>query len=344
MQKNTLAYFFYCILLSMLGIAAAFFLGWQEGGLPLAIHFLFTTILLAGLEISVSLDNAIVNTAVLRQMSPFWKTIFLTVGIAIAVCGMRVLFPLVIVTIAGNVDLHSAWIIATSHPDRYRLLMEQSHLAIMGFGGAFLLMVVLTFFFNQNKKTHWLPKIEPFLIRLGNIENATVSLSILIILGITLFLPPEKQFSFLLSAISGCSVHILLDIVRHFAGSQNISQATGRSGLIGFLYLEVLDSSFSFDGVIAAFAITDKFYLIAIGLGIGALFVRSMTIYLLKKGSLKHFIFLEPAAFWAIGFLVFIMFSSASGFELPGGEITTALTSMGILSLGIITSIRAKTR
>ncbi len=344
MQKTTLSYFFQSILLSLLGLTAAFFLGWQEGGLPLAIHFLFTTTLLAGLEISVSLDNAVVNATVLRQMSPFWQTMFLTVGIAIAVFGMRVLFPLVIITIAGNVDLHSAWIIATSQPERYRLLMQQSHLAIMGFGGAFLLTVVLTFFFNQNKKTHWLPKIEPFLVRLGSIENAAVGFSVLIILAITLFLPPEKQFSFLLSAVSGCSVHILLDIVKYFAGSQNISHTAAQSGLIGFLYLEILDSSFSFDGVIAAFAITDQFYLIAIGLGIGALFVRSMTVYLVKKDSLEHFIFLEPAAFWAIGFLVFVMFASAADFELPGGEATTALTSMGILSLGIITSLRVRNR
>ncbi len=305
----------------------------------MALQFLFTTSLLAGLEISVSLDNAVVNATILRVMTRFWRVIFLTIGIAVAVFGMRILFPILIVTFAGGVDFHSAWIIATSRPDKYQLLMEQSHLSIMGFGGSFLLMVALTFFLDQNKKTHWLPGIERVLVKLGGIENASASFGILFILGVTLTLASQQQYPFLLSALIGFSVHVGIDILKHFVGGGNIAAAAARNGFIGFIYLEILDSSFSFDGVVAAFAITANFWLIAIGLGIGALFVRSMTVYLVERGSLEQFVFLEPAAFWAIAFLVLVMFTSAAGYHLPGGEITTGLTSMFILCAGIISSI-----
>ena len=338
-QKNILTFFLESIILSVIGLSIAFYLGLQQGGLPMALQFLFTASLLAGLELSVSLDNAVVNETILRVMTHFWRIIFLTIGIAIAVFGMRVLFPILIVSFAGKVDFHTAWVIATSRPAEFQLLMEQSHLSIMGFGGAFLLMVALTFFLDQNKETHWLPGIERVLVKLGGVENAAASLGIFLILGVTFMLESQDQYPLLLSALIGFSVHVCIDVLKHFVGGGNIATVAARNGFIGFIYLEILDSSFSFDGVIAAFAITGNFWLIAIGLGIGALFVRSMTVYLVERGSLEQFVFLEPAAFWAIAFLVLVMFTAAAGHHLPGGEITTGLASMFILCTGVISSI-----
>jgi hypothetical protein len=83
-----------------------------------------------------------------------------------------------------------------------------------------------------------------------------------------------------------------------------------KAGLGAFLYLELLDASFSFDGVIGAFALSNNIFLIALGLGIGAMFVRSMTIYLVDKDTLGEFRFLEHGAFWAITVLGIIMVSS----------------------------------
>lgn len=337
--RSTISYFLESIILSLLGLAGAFYLGYHSGGLPMALAFLLTTSLLACLETSVSLDNAVVNATVLRVMTPFWRIMFLTVGIAIAVFGMRILFPILIISVAGHMEFSQAWIIATTRPEEYRQIMEGSHLGIMGFGGTFLLVVALTYFLNKEKETHWLPVIERMLSKVGGVDNAAASLTIGLVMVTTLFIPSTDKYTFLISALSGFAVHALIDVLKHVVGGGDIVTVAAKNGLVGLLYLEVLDSSFSFDGVVAAFAITNKFWLIAIGLGIGALFVRSMTVYLVAKGTLEQYIYLEPAAFWAIAFLVLVMFMSAAGHHLPGGEITTGLASMVILGAGVLTSI-----
>lgn len=340
--RSTLSFFLESIILSILGLAGAFYLGYQDGGLTLGLTFLMTTTLLACLETSVSLDNAVVNASVLRVMVPFWRIMFLTVGIAVAVFGMRIVFPILIIAMAGNMDFTQAWTVATTQPDEYIRIMQASHLGIMSFGGTFLLMVALTYFLNKEKETHWLPVVERLLTRVGGVDNAASSLAIGIVMGTTLFVPSAAKYVFLISALSGFAVHALTDVLKHAVGGGNIIAAAARNGFVGFIYLEILDASFSFDGVVAAFAITNKFWLIAIGLGIGALFVRSMTVYLVARGTLDQYQYLEPAAFWAIGFLVLVMFLSAAGHHLPGGELTTGLTSMVILGAGLITSIVQK--
>lgn len=338
-SRSTLSFFLESIVLSTLGLAAACYLGYEAGGTSMSMSFLLTTSLLACLEISVSLDNAVVNATVLRVMTPFWRVMFLTLGIAVAVFGMRILFPILIVSVAGNVEFTQAWIIATTKPLEYHQIMESSHLGIMGFGGTFLLMVALTYFLNHEKDTHWLPVVERLMIKVGGVDNAASSLSIGIIMVATLFIPSTEKYIFLISCLSGFAVHALIDVLKHIVGGGDIVTVAGKNGLVGFFYLEVLDSSFSFDGVVAAFAITNNFWLIAIGLGIGALFVRSMTVYLVARGTLDQYKYLEPAAFWAIGFLVLVMFLSAAGHHLPGGELTTGLASMVILAAGVVTSV-----
>lgn len=338
-QRSTISYFLESIIVTILGLGGAFALGHHSGGLPVALAFLLTTTLLSCLEVSVSLDNAVVNATVLRSMTPFWRTMFMTVGIAIAVFGMRVLFPILITAVAGNMHFTEAWTIATTQPERYRQIMEQSHLAIMGFGGAFLLMVALTYFLNIEKETHWLPGVEKFMARAGGVQNAAASLTIITVMLAGGLLPQSERYTFMISCLSGFAIHALIDVLKHLVGGGDIAVVAARNGLVGFLYLEILDSSFSFDGVVAAFAITNNFWLIALGLGIGAMFVRSMTVYLVARGTLEQYKYLEPAAFWAIAFLVAVMFLSAGGHHLPGGEITTGLTSMVILGAGVATSI-----
>ncbi len=343
-QRHWFFFFWESFLGTILGIGVAFWLGYQAGGPSEAIAYLITTTLLACLETSVSLDNAVVNAAVLRVMRPVWRFIFLTVGIAVAVFGMRILFPILITSVMGHVPLAEAWRIATTQPERYQALMEASHVSVMGFGGMFLLMVALTYFLNENKETHWVPWIERFLARAGNVENAAASLAIGVVLATLPFLPESNKYPFLISALAGFGVHALIDVLKHIVGGSDILEAASKNGLVGFVYLEILDSSFSFDGVVAAFALTNKFWLIALGLGIGALFVRSMTVYLVDRGTLEHFIYLEPAAFWAIAFLVSVMFASAAGHHLPGGEVTTAGASLVILLAGVITSAVSRRR
>jgi len=343
-QRPWFSFFWESFAGTILGLGIAFWLGYQAGGLPEAVAYLVTTTLLACLETSVSLDNAVVNAAVLRVMRPVWRVVFLTAGIAVAVFGMRILFPILITSVVGHVPLADAWTIATTQPERYQALMEESHVRVMGFGGMFLLMVALTYFLNENKKTHWIAWVEQLLARAGSVENAAASLAIGVVLTVTSVIPASDKYPFLVSALAGFAVHALIDVLKHLVGGSDILEAAAKNGLIGFVYLEILDSSFSFDGVVAAFAITNKFWLIALGLGIGALFVRSTTVYLVDRGTLEEFVYLEPAAFWAIVFLVVVMFASAAGHHLPGGEVSTALTSLAILAAGVISSIKAKRR
>ncbi|MBU2033178.1 MAG: DUF475 domain-containing protein, partial [Alphaproteobacteria bacterium] len=105
----------------------------------------------------------------------------------------------------------------------------------------------------------------------------------------------------------------------------------------GFLYLEVLDASFSFDGVIGAFALSNNMVVIALGLSIGAMFVRSMTIHLVKKGTLAAYRFLEHGAFWAIIVLGGIMLSSVV-VHIP--EAFTGLIGATLIGISLWWSVR----
>ncbi len=117
-----------------------------------------------------------------------------------------------------------------------------------------------------------------------------------------------------------------------------LAKATGKAGFFLFLYLEVLDASFSFDGVIGAFAITSDPIIIALGLGlIGAMFVRSITIYLVRKGTLSEYVFLEHGAHWAIGALALILMVSIG---VHVNEIVTGLIGVAFIGAAVISSIR----
>ena len=115
----------------------------------------------------------------------------------------------------------------------------------------------------------------------------------------------------------------------------------GRAGLASFLYLEVLDASFSFDGVIGAFAITKDVVIIMLGLGIGALFVRSITIYLVKHETLSAYRYLDHGAHYAVGALATIMMLSMH-FHVP--EVITGLIGILFISAGIWSSVRHNKR
>ena len=109
------------------------------------------------------------------------------------------------------------------------------------------------------------------------------------------------------------------------------------AGFASFMYLEVLDASFSFDGVIGAFALTNNLFIIALGLGIGAVFVRSLTIRLVEAGTLATYTFLEHGAFWAIGALSLIMYLKAAGVETP--EIVSGTIGAGLIGLSLVSSV-----
>ena len=289
--------------------------GFYFGGIP----GLMAVMMLGLLETSLSMDNAVVNAKQLLRMSAFWRKMFLTVGIIIAVFGMRILFPILIVSVTAGMSMVDVYNMAIDTPEQYAATLTSTHSMIAGFGGAFLMLVFLKFFLDDDKETHWLSWIEKPLAKLGKADSIQIVITLVALYFTSTYLPKPENMQFMMAGIAGIVLYVLVDSLELITGGGEEDDApvtpgaatvVMKNGLIGFLYLEVLDASFSFDGVIGAFAVTNNIFIIALGLGIGAMFVRSMTVYLVDKGTLAELRFLEHGAFWAIGALATIMFVS----------------------------------
>lgn len=267
-------------------------------GLSKGAGALVTVLILAALEITFSFDNAVINARILSRMSAIWQQLFLTVGIAIAVIGLRILFPLVIVALTAQTTLAEAWRLAFHRPDDYARLLDMAHPAIAAFGGMFLILVFLDFMFEE-RDVHWIGHLEHPLQRAGQLwQIATLSGAAILLLACVVA-PPEQKITVAISGSLGLLAQVGLDRLGAGIGPRQVA----KNGLVAFLYLEILDASFSLDGVLGAFAITNQVLLIAAGLGIGAVYVRSLTIYLVRHGSLNKYRYIEHGAHWAIGLL-----------------------------------------
>ncbi|MFC4256239.1 DUF475 domain-containing protein [Altererythrobacter xixiisoli] len=328
-----------------LGLAG--WLGWETTGtVGGTLGILWIVAVLGVLEVSLSFDNAVVNATVLRDMDEVWRRRFLTWGILIAVFGMRIIFPLAIVAIAAKMGPIDAVILAASDPARYEEIITGAHIGISGFGGAFLAMVGLTFFLDEDKDVHWIGMIERPFSDLSKISGLAIGLVLLALYLLSRSLSPSDAMTFITSGIFGLLIYIAVQSVGALLeqeGEEGVGDAvTGtvvKSGLASFLYLEVLDASFSFDGVIGAFALSNNLFIIALGLGIGAMFVRSMTIMLVEKGTLAEYRFLEHGAFYAIIALAAIMLMSVQ-FHIP--ETITGLIGAALIGISLYASLLHK--
>ncbi|MEO7692231.1 MAG: DUF475 domain-containing protein [Sphingomonas sp.] len=333
--------FYGSIVFTIIALTLAGSLGFfQSGDIGLALQFMFLALVLGIMETSLSLDNAVVNASILKDMSPAWQQRFITWGILIAVFGMRIVFPILIVSVSAWVSPWEATRIALVDQARYEAIVTGAHIGISGFGGAFLMLVGFTFFFDANREHHWLRFIEGPLASFARIPLSPYLATVAVIGGLSFMVEGSEQQTFLLAAFFGVVAFFGVEKIGDFVGGDE--DATGRvvrSGLGAFIYLEFLDASFSFDGVIGAFAITNNIVLIALGLGIGAMFVRSMTIALVRGGHLAEFRFLEPGAFYAIIALAVIMLLSIR-IETP--EVVTGLIGACIIGLSLYASIRHK--
>jgi len=257
-----------------------------------------TALLLVILEVTLSFDNAVVNARVLSRMSDVWQRRFLTWGILIAVVGTRIVLPIVIVAVSVGLSPWAVTLLATFHPEEYGHLLEGAHHAIAAFGGTFLLMVALQYFIDVNKNVHWIRVIERHVSKWGHIEAVEIALALVLLLILAYFVPHEAA-TILTAGIIGLVTFIVIEgIANSFTVESKAAVATG--GLMLFLYLNVLDAAFSLDGVIGAFAITSALPIIIIGLGIGAYFVRTLTVYLVRQKTLESLVYVEHGAHWAI--------------------------------------------
>ncbi|MGO8771609.1 MAG: DUF475 domain-containing protein [Mycobacterium sp.] len=331
--------------ISVLVTVAALAVGYARGG-P---QDLFLLLVLALLEVSLSFDNAIINAAILQRMSPFWRQMFLTIGILVAVFGMRLFFPLLIVWATAGIDpvramelaLHPPPHGALEFPDGspgYEKLIMSAHPQIAAFGGTFLLMLFLEFIV-YDRDIKWLKWIEvPFarIGRLGQVSVAVVGV-VLVLVGTLLTNSSEERATVLTAGLLGLVTYLIVNGLSRAFRPPDIDAVpsgtvTGKAGLTLFLYLEVLDAAFSFDGVTGAFAITSDPIIIALGLGlIGSMFVRSITIYLVQQEALDRYAYLEHGAHWAIGALAIIMLLSIE----PRYQVPEAVTaSVGVVFIG----------
>jgi uncharacterized protein len=387
------------------------------------IEGLILCAILGILEISLSFDNAVVNATVLDRMSAFWQRIFLTVGILIAVFGMRLVFPLVIVAVTAGLSPVESLTLALEQrppddPTSYAYLLDQAYPQIAAFGGMFLFMLFLDWIFEDRDIT-WLSWLERPLAKIGQLSRLAVLLAIVVLVMLANFLAEDPGLvltagclgvvTYLLvnglgdlfeqaggddeeesaepapvatadraavdgsaadgaavdraavdgaavdgAAVDGAAVDGAAVAGAAVAGAgagkaavdgaqprdggpSELAKASGKAGFFLFLYLEVLDAAFSFDGVIGAFAITTDPILIALGLGlIGAMFVRSLTVFLVRKGTLADYVYLEHGAHWAIGALAVILLV---GIGYHVNEIVTGLIGVGFIGAAFLSSV-----
>ena len=338
-QRSTVSYLKWPLIVTVIGLGLSGWLGWvTEGNVSGIVSFLIVGAVLAALEIALSFDNAIVNANKLEEMTPLWQRRFLTWGILIAVFGMRIIFPLAIVAIFAWINPFAAMHLALSDPDEYSRIIGHAHGPISAFGGTFLMMVALKFFIDEDKSIDWIEMLEKRLRLWGSIRGFEIALVLVIVLIICRSIPQHEQASFMMSAVMGLLVFTMVDGLGTYL--DNIAGKTAeigaKGGLDAFLYLEVLDASFSFDGVIGAFALTTNILLIAIGLGIGAMYVRSMTIMLVERGTLAEFRYLEHGAFYSIFALSIIMFLQSL---MHVHELITGGIGMALIGLAFYASI-----
>ncbi|MFK4222516.1 DUF475 domain-containing protein [Streptomyces sp. NPDC019890] len=337
---------------------AAWQWGWEAFGIVL---------ILSVLEISLSFDNAVVNAGILKKMNAFWQKIFLTVGILIAVFGMRLVFPVVIVAISAKVGPIEAVQLALDEPDRYEDLVTDAHPAIAAFGGMFLLMIFLDFIF-EDRDIKWLAWLERPLAKLGKIDMLSVCVALIVLMVSAMTFAThahvstghaDKSATVLLSGVAGLITYLVVGGLSGYfedkleeeeeeheheeekarAEGRPVSAVAlaGKAAFFLFLYLEVLDASFSLDGVIGAFAITNQLFWMALGLGLGAMYVRSLTVYLVRQGTLDDYVYLEHGAHYAIGALAAILLITI---QHQISEIITGLIGVVLIAASFLSSVR----
>ncbi len=289
-----------------------------------------TVTVLIAIEVAFSFDNAIINAKVLERLSHFWQQLFLTVGVVVAIIGMRLVFPILIVMLTAHLGWGEVIKEALHQPTAYSDHLAKAHTAIAAFGGGFLLTLALYFLFDDNREVLWLERLERPLQRFGGMfwQPPLISALVVGLAGWSSDNSGEVWRPGLIGVISYLAINALISGLNRLTPSGR-STYTGWSAFLAFLYLQVLDASFSFDGVLGAFAITSKVLLIVLGLGVGAVWVRSLTVYIVRRRTLSMYIYLEHGAHYAILVLAAALLASIF-FDVP--DAVTGITGLGVIA------------
>ena len=234
--------------------------------------------------------------------------------------------------------------LAFAEPEAYASQLTAAEVPIYAFGGSFLMLVFLKYLMDPEKDVHWFGALERALARIGKLDTIQVILTgALLLAAVNYLVSPEERLTALIAGFVGILIFLLVDALGNLFDPNDMAARAGAAGLTAFLYLEVLDASFSLDGVIGAFALTNDIVIIAAGLTIGAIFVRSLTVTMVRSGTLEAYRFLEHGAHYGIGALAIIMLISMSeAVHIP--EILTGLIGAGFILLAVVTSVLANKR
>jgi len=302
------------------------------------------TVILTVLEITLSADNAVVNSRLLVKLSPLWQKLFLTIGIVIAVFVVRFALPILMVALASSLDVGTVLSLALNDPTQYGHKLHAVAPLIDGFGGIFLAMVALFFFVDHAKDAHWLWLPEKAMTKIARVPLIRSILTAVLFASVVIMSPQVIRYHVAFAMLVGIVVYGVLQgmtmLLERANAASPLKQQVGWAAFGLFMYLQVLDASFSLDGVVGAFAITDSIIIIMAGLGIGALWVRAMTIHMVRHETLLKYKYLESGAHWAIACLAVIMFLKIGGIELP--EVVVGSIGLVCIAASIYSSTRAR--
>jgi hypothetical protein len=268
---------------------------------------------LALFETISSLDNAIINAQVLSTMKPKARRWFLTWGILIAIFVVRGALPFLIVWAAHPTYDLPGTIVATFTGDERAIgAIEQSAPILLAGGGVFLLLLFLHWLFLEEK--HYGLPYERAVRSVGLWFYAVAS----ILLTIIVWLAMQQNDLVAFGAVVGSTAFFITHGFKQQAEAKEaelLAKTSIRSDLSKLLYLEVIDATFSIDGVLGAFAFTLSVPLILIGNGLGAIIVRQVTIGNIE--AIRRYVFLKNGAMYSILVLGSIMVAHAFGLEVP---------------------------
>ena len=278
------------------------------------ILFIIMTILgLCVFEVITSIDNAVINAEVLSGMSKRARRWFLTYGFFFAVFVVRGLLPFLIIWAAtpslGPIEVLG---VSISGSEAAKDAIEHTAPLLLLGGGVFLIFLFFNWLFLEPKNFGL--KGEKFFQGQGAWFFAIVS----VLLAVIVYLALKVDDMLAFSAVVGSTAFFIIHGFRQFAEQQEaklLDKKNKMSDISKIAYLEVLDTTFSIDGVVGAFAFTFSVPFILIGNGIGALILRKLTISNIDR--IKQYRFLKNGAMYSIFFLGVIMSLHAFHIEVP---------------------------
>lgn len=272
---------------------------------------LFIVVGLVVFETVSSIDNAVINAEVLSTMGAKARRFFITWGIFFAVFVVRGLLPWVIVflTVPHLGFVGSFLATFSNDPAVGQAIQSSAPILLLG-GGVFLLFLFLHWLFLEPK--HFGLRAECFFLNQGAWFYALVSVALAVIVWYALKESPMLAFG---AVVGSTAFFITHGFRQHAEETERRLMSGGMSDISKILFLEVIDMSFSIDGVLGAFAFTLSVPLILLGNGIGAVVVRQLTISNIDR--VKKYVFLKNGAMYSIFFLGLVMTGHAFGLHIP---------------------------